>query len=190
MIGYEFHIKDSEGRGQQRSYSLLIIMKDRIYLQHLWSFLSQQISIIATNIKQEAQLKFDKELKENPLNNLNQSSFNAQSIRQFTNPNKKSSRGLIELTDDPLIFSKLHMWFTWILRMSACQISEEFIHGPLSEDVQVRIERDKLIEQNCLNLDDRNNLSDLIFESENDNVLNGFQIETLRNIIEVILSQF
>jgi hypothetical protein len=36
------------------------------------------------------------------------------------------------------------MWFTWILRMSACQISEEFIHGPLSEDIQVRLEREKL----------------------------------------------
>jgi folliculin len=111
VIGYEFHIKDSEGRGQQRSYSLLIIMKDRIYLQHLWSFLSQQISIIASNIKSEAQAKFDKEL---PLfTNLNQPNFNAQSIRQLSNPNKRTSttRGLIELTDDPLIFAKLHMWF-------------------------------------------------------------------------------
>lgn len=42
-----------------------------------------------------------------------------------------------------MIFAKLHMWFTWILRMSSCQISEEFIHGPLSEDTQVKIEREQ-----------------------------------------------
>ncbi len=50
-------------------------------------------------------------------------------------------RGLIELTGDTLIFAKLHMWFTWILRTSTCQISEELVHGPLSEDIQVRMER-------------------------------------------------
>lgn len=60
VIGFEFNIKDSEGRGFQRSYSLVIIMKDRIYLQHLWSFLSQQMSIIASNIKQEAEKNFKK----------------------------------------------------------------------------------------------------------------------------------
>ena len=51
VIGYEFNIKDSEGRGMQRSYSLIIIMKDRIYLQQLMSFLSKQMALIANNIK-------------------------------------------------------------------------------------------------------------------------------------------
>ena len=51
VIGYEFNIKDSEGRGMQRSYSLIIIMKDRVYLQQLMSFLSKQMALIANNIK-------------------------------------------------------------------------------------------------------------------------------------------
>jgi folliculin len=51
VIGYEFNIKDSEGRGMQRSYSLIIIMKDRVYLQQLMSFLSKQMALIAANIK-------------------------------------------------------------------------------------------------------------------------------------------
>ncbi|CAF0732756.1 unnamed protein product [Brachionus calyciflorus] len=144
VIGYEFNIKDIEGRGVQRSYSLIIIMKDRIYLQHLWSFLSHQMSIIANNLKQEAEKKFQKDLNEKGL-----SPSAAQSCgSQFLNYKKTSKqvRGLIELTDDPLIFAKLHMWFTWILRMSSCQISEEFMHGPLSEDLQVKCEREKLKE--------------------------------------------
>ena len=62
---------------------------------------------------------------------------------------KKSSklaRGLIELTDDKYIFAKLHMWFTWILRMSSCQISEDWVTGPIDEDSQIRLEREQLNE--------------------------------------------
>ena len=59
----------------------------------------------------------------------------------------RTIRGLIELTGDPLIFAKLHMWFTWILRMSSCQISEELVHGPLSEDTQVKMERERQFEE-------------------------------------------
>jgi hypothetical protein len=56
----------------------------------------------------------------------------------------KRIRGLIELTDDALIFGKLHMWFTWVLRMSHFQLVEEFMHAGLSEDLQVKFERDEL----------------------------------------------
>jgi hypothetical protein len=55
-------VKDSEGRGYQRSYSLVIIMKDRIYLQHLWTFLSGQMATIADNIKREAQAQFERDV--------------------------------------------------------------------------------------------------------------------------------
>ena len=63
VIGYEFNIKDSEGRGMQRSYSLIVIMKDRVYLQQLMSFLSKQMALIAANIKKEAERKFDSDMK-------------------------------------------------------------------------------------------------------------------------------
>ncbi len=56
---------------------------------------------------------------------------------------EKRIRGLIELTDDNLIFGKLHMWFTWVLRMSHFQLVEEFMHAGLSEDLQVKFERDE-----------------------------------------------
>jgi hypothetical protein len=183
VIGYEFNIKDSEGRGFQRSYSLIIIMKDRMYLQHLWSFLSKQMAIIASNIKLEAERKFVKDMGEKDLappmiintsggsasghgndqaglgfglgaySNDQQQQQQPQQPQQkqwtLTSPSTsytthssyqrqtlytkkkatKQVRGLIELTDDPMIFAKLHMWFTWILRMSSCQITEEFVHG-------------------------------------------------------------
>ena len=166
VIGYEFHIKDSEGRGQQRAYSLIIIMKDRIYLQHLWSFLSQQMAIIASNIKEEAQRKFEREMRENPVTN---GLLLLQGSRASVHSLKKKDRGLIELTDDPMIFAKLHMWFTWILRMSACQISEEFIHGPLSEDIQVRLEKEEVFSntqsQNPININNHLSLMNKSFSN-------------------------
>lgn len=157
VIGYEFHIKDIEGRGHQRSYSLVTIMKDRIYLQHLWSFLSTQMAIIAENIKKEAQLQFDKEIKASPINTHLASPSASSNLLPGVQANNRSNlfktkktkpiRGLAELTGDSMIFAKLHMWFTWILRMSSCQISEDVIHGPLSEDIQVKIEREQQLSE-------------------------------------------
>ena len=205
VIGYEFNIKDSEGRGMQRSYSLIVIMKDRIYLQQLMSFLSKQLALIASNIKKEAEKKFDKDMKlldaqitnnsggnsslaEN-LTNIKPSSTNNPSAlltasasltssQRQTLYTKKSSkslekriRGLIELTDDTLIFAKLHMWFTWILRISHFQLVEEFMHAGLSEDLQVKFERDELEE--------------LYAESINSNSVNKFMHK--KKIIDISL---
>lgn len=50
----------------------------------------------------------------------------------------------------------------------------------MSEDTQIKIERNKLNDEILEHVD--SNLSDLIFETENDNLLNGFQFENLRNI--------
>lgn len=194
VIGYEFNIKDSEARGFQRSYSLIIIMKDRIYLQHLWSFLSQQMSIIASNIKLEAERKFEKDIRPNNRteNDLQNCQLNQRHPGLCAKPKSSSSnvnkqvRGLIELTDDKMIFAKLHMWFTWILRMSACQISEEFLHGPLTEDLQVKMEREELKEfYNDFNEKFNKNIFN---NNENTDILNyGFKIENLRQLLKVSL---
>jgi hypothetical protein len=73
---------------------------------------------------------------------------------------EKRIRGLIELTDDNLIFGKLHMWFTWVLRMSHFQLVEEFMHAGLSEDLQVKFERDEFNDEiYAENLTDPNNSS-------------------------------
>jgi folliculin len=174
VIGYEFNVKDSEGRGFQRAYSLVIIMKDRIYLQHLWSFLAKQISFIASNIKVEAQQKFDKEMKEKE--NAQHSNETAKFL-SLTPKKHSNNRGLIELTDDPLIFAKLHMWFTWILRMSACQISEEFMHAPLREDLQVKLERDELNEFWNANTSNNNNNNHNMSKSNSFNEICQFELE-------------
>jgi len=54
----------------------------------------------------------------------------------------------------------------------------------LSEDTQIKIERNKLNDEILEHVD--SNLSDLIFETENDNLLNGFQVANLRNLIQVL----
>ena len=141
------------------------------------------MAIIASNIKAEAERKFNKDMSERenqtssptstadssstnvnaygepasdqsagggiPLSSFysSTSSYQRQTAMFIKKKASKQVRGLIELTDDPMIFAKLHMWFTWLLRMSSCQISEEYMHGPVSEDVQVRLERDQLREQ-------------------------------------------
>lgn len=170
VIGYEFHVKDSEGRGFQRSYSLIIIMKDRIYLQHLWSFLQHHLTIVAQNIKAAAQKLFDKEVKENSINLSSPPLITTNRSRDPVSRKKsnKSNRGLIELTNDSFIFAKLHMWFTWILRASACQISEEFLYGPLIEDLQIKLEEFKLSNYDILSNKDCDNSLLMVSPSDHD----------------------
>ena len=98
VIGYEFRVKDIEARGQQRSYSLIVIMKDRIHLQQLWSFLQHHVHVIATNIKTSAQKVFDLELI------LNKDNFQNFYPSTSNKSQKVSTRGLIHLTNDMLIF--------------------------------------------------------------------------------------
>lgn len=129
VIGYEFRIKDSEGRGSQRSYAIVVIMKDRIYLQHLWAFMHKHMSLIAARVKEAAQRFYDKEVSANLGFLVKKGSA------------KGANRSLGELTDDEQIFAKLHMWFTWILRTSTLQISEKLLQGPVVEDLQIRFER-------------------------------------------------
>jgi folliculin len=226
VIGYEFNIKDCEGRGFQRSYSLLIIMKDRIYLQHLWSFLSRQMAIIASNIKLEAERKFESDMRDKGLASflLSKSETGASppvedtaeffSSRNTSNRENiyakkrqsKQVRGLIELTDDEHIFAKLHMWFTWILRMSSCQIREELVHGPVSEDMLVKNERDEFKSEleaqygkrNGCNGDDyqehasppqlliqSSDLGRVLISNQNDSVLSSLTVDNLRHLIKV-----
>ncbi len=108
------------------------------------------MAIVAHKIKASAQRVYDQELKEQNSyyvsssvhhhnSGSNVAATSGNSI--FKKGQNKSNRGLIELTNDSLIFAKLHMWFTWILRACACQITEEFVHGPINEDLQIKIEQ-------------------------------------------------
>lgn len=172
-------------------------MKDRIYLQQLWSFLSKQMSTIASKIKCEAERKFERDMQEKGLANHNthllaavtttttsastlttsptlQDEMPSQDELFFSPTNTstrdnmqeakkrdegdrggclKQARSLIELCDDEQIFAKLHMWFTWMLRMSSRHITEVFVNGPVSEDCQVTFERQSELVEFSLNDD-------------------------------------
>jgi hypothetical protein len=172
-------------------------MKDRIYLQQLWSFLSKQMSTIASKIKCEAERKFERDMQEKGLANHNthllaaavattttttsaSTSTTSQDELFFSPTNTstrdnmqeakkrdedgrggclKQARSLIELCDDEQIFAKLHMWFTWMLRMSSRHITEVFVNGPVSEDCQVTFERQSELVEFSLN-DDANDAGD------------------------------
>ncbi len=183
VIGYEFRVKDSEARGQQRSYSLIIIMKDRIHLQQQWSFLQHHVHIIATNIKNAAQQVYDAETA----NKDGSTVYLAKASNVFKKSPNKSTRGLIDLTNDKLIFAKIHMWFTWILRACVCRLKEEFLCGPPVEDVQIKIEQFKIkadienSEENIGNL----KISSDSFEQIDSLEVNQLRIKSFKDLINV-----
>jgi hypothetical protein len=101
---------------------------------------------------------------------------------QSSNNNEKPLRGLIELTNDKQIFSKLHMWFTWILRTSVYRMSEEFVHGSLCEDLQVKIERYKQQQ-------DLKKYQQILIKNDHQ-IMNEFKILNLRHLFKVNIHQF
>ena len=180
VIGYEFRVKDSEARGHHRSYSLLIIMKDRIHLQQLWSFLQHHVHIIAANIKNAAQQIYDmeKDTKESPTLYSNSTS------NLYKKCPHKAIRGLVELTNDKLIFAKIHMWFTWILRACVCRLKEEFLCGPPVEDLQIQIEQFNAIE--CDKQKFEYNLNKNFSLDQIDSIeLNHMRISTFQELLNV-----
>jgi hypothetical protein len=126
-------------------------MKDRIHLQQLWSFLQHQIHVIATYIKTSAQKVFDLEaLAQKDTQIL----FHLTSNKSQNVP----TRGLTDLTNDMIIFAKLHMWFTWILRACVYRLKEEFLCSAPVEDTQIKIEKTKYLND----IEIKNNIIPLI----------------------------
>ena len=217
VVGYEFHVKDSEGRGHQRSYSIIFLMRDRIYLQQLFLFLQPNLVNIANKIKESAQIEFEKEMGSSrhtdfqtgdqmpspppapvastltETKTTRRSSFSNRCFRDkptTRKPAAKTLRGLAELTNDPEIFGRLHMWFTWLLRVSALRIREECYYGPISEDQQIKVEKFKYLTEldetlqekvNSLNL----NLNLNKNKNEEQNISINIKMENLRDLLKV-----
>ncbi|GAA57475.1 folliculin [Clonorchis sinensis] len=58
VVSYNFGVKDSQARGFQGRFSILVLSWDRLYLLNLWPFLISNLSEMASRIKQAAERVF------------------------------------------------------------------------------------------------------------------------------------
>lgn len=112
---FTFKLKDSMARGFEKLYSIVIIMKDKMFLLNTQPFLSNNIKDIAKQIQDSTQKIYE----------IEQKTFPQRAER--LNTGKASNvppRNLRELTGESNIFAHLHSMFSWVLWAGSRYYSE------------------------------------------------------------------
>lgn len=126
VLSYCFVLKDSQARGFQRTYSFLIITRDKESLMSNWSFFTKHIETVVQKLKEKASSVHDKELRQTTCQEKR--SMRLDSINQVgtrgrnpfnTQRSSSKARSLAELTNDNGIFATLHQELTWILKANS-----------------------------------------------------------------------
>ena len=105
ILSHTFTLQDSLARGFHRKYTILMLMKDKIYLLNGWSVIVRHIKEIVRELKEAA----------NNINGVEQEQRSQRAVREAQGSPSSTARSLSQLTGKPAIFGHLHMWFVFML---------------------------------------------------------------------------
>jgi len=152
VLSYTFSIPDNQARGMQRSFSIVVVMMDKIYLLNSWPFLVPHLKLVIENLEMKAQKIYSEEEARCPQRpyrlgaRLDASNF----IKQ--RGGNKPARSLQELTGDKNVFCMLHVAFLWILKACGNRISETLLEGPPTEDTIIDMEKQEETEEGFIKI--------------------------------------
>lgn len=146
---YTFKVKDSLARGFEKLYSIVIVMKDKMFLLNTQPFLSNNIKDVAKQIQDSAQKIYEAEQKQ----------FPQRAERLNTGkPSNAPQRSLKELTGESNVFAHLHSLFSWILWAGSRYYSEVLTLGTpaipalMKDDVEgfafIQIDKEEFLMKN------------------------------------------
>ncbi len=130
ILSYLFVLRDSQARGFQRTYSILVISRNKHQLLSDWDFYVKHIEQIVVKLKNKAKIIYESELTQitcqqrrslilDNASNIgsNLTSFEDLMDRNPLNTHRANSRArsLLELTGDNSTFANLHIQFSWLL---------------------------------------------------------------------------
>lgn len=120
MNGYAltltFQIHDSQARGLYRLFSIVVLMKEKLFLLNIQPFLIEHLNILIEELS-----IFSKEI-----HSIEESKQSERAIRLNNGEaSKKPPRSLIELTGKKHIYAFIHSHFAWILLMGARYLTEK-----------------------------------------------------------------
>ncbi|XP_054720028.1 folliculin-like [Uloborus diversus] len=142
VLSHTFFLKDSQARGFQSWYSIIIVMRDKIMLLNSWHFLIDSMRRIIHELQEKAIKVYSSEQSEANLRAVRLNSVTRMTIDTFRRRRGNiKARSLIDLTSDKEIFKYLHLGFTWILRVGAMRISERLVESFPNEDTFIDLER-------------------------------------------------
>ncbi|KXJ71555.1 hypothetical protein RP20_CCG020276 [Aedes albopictus] len=122
VLSHSFHLMDSEARGFTKLFSIVILMKDKMFLLNIQPFLADSLNKISKELQGYAKTVHDEDLKA-------QGSQRAQRITQGYASNPSKTRSLVELTGKESIFAYLHAHFTFVLWAGARYLTESITLG-------------------------------------------------------------
>ncbi|KAL9989301.1 hypothetical protein ACROYT_G003835 [Oculina patagonica] len=151
VFTHTFFLKDTQSRGFQRWYSIIAVMKDRIYLVNSWPFLVSHFRELIDELQAKATAVYDAEHAESIQKgqHIQPSAFAPDIFRRQRGGNK-TYRGIADLLRDKDLFATLHQRFSWMLKACGNRITEKLLEGPPKAkpltDLEAQFEDDELQE--------------------------------------------
>ncbi|GFY13147.1 folliculin [Trichonephila clavipes] len=178
VLSHTFFLKDSQARGFQSWYSIIIVMRDKIFLLNSWQFLVKFLQKIIHELQEKANKVYAAEQSEQNLRAVRLNSVTRMTLDTFRRRRGNiKARSLIDLTNDKGVFPYLHLWFTWILRAGAMRISERLVESFPNEDTFIDLERQEETDEGFIKIhltkpdvDSSNDISDLSDKLENNHI--------------------
>ncbi|XP_053683060.1 folliculin [Sabethes cyaneus] len=121
VLSCSFQLADSESRGFSKLFSIVILMKDKMFLLNIQPFLADCFNKIAKELQDYARTVYDENIKA-------QGSQRAQRITQGY-ANNSTTRSLVDLTGKESIFAYLHAHFSFVLWAGARYLTESITLG-------------------------------------------------------------
>ncbi|XP_062533234.1 folliculin-like [Armigeres subalbatus] len=122
VLSHTFHLMDSEARGFTKLFSIVILMKDKMFLLNIQPFLADCLNKISKKLQGYARTVHDEDL-------IAQGSQRAQRITQGYANNPTKTRSLVDLTGKDSIFAYLHAHFSFVLWAGAKYLTESITLG-------------------------------------------------------------
>lgn len=115
VLSYTFQIHDSHARGFFRLFSIVVLMKDKMYLLNLQPFLAEHLKHISTELQTYS----------SAIHSAEHAKYSERALRLNSGQTSmRPPRSLVQLTGEPNVFALIHSHFTWILWMGARYLTE------------------------------------------------------------------
>ncbi|GAB0092821.1 Folliculin [Sergentomyia squamirostris] len=119
VLSHTFQIPDSKARGFYRLFSIVVLMKDKLFLLNIQPFLAHNLRKLSSQLKNYA----------NTANPGEQSRQSEKAYRLSEGMGLSQPRPLTELTGEKHIFAHIHSHFAWILWAGARYLKESVTIG-------------------------------------------------------------
>lgn len=132
VLSYTFQIHDSQARGFFRLFSIIVLMKDKMYLLNVQPFLAENLQKISAELQSYS----------SQIHAAEQAKYSERAQRLNSgHASTQPPRSLIELTGETNIFAYIHSHFSWILWMGARCLTENISIGlPLLNNTNSKLD--------------------------------------------------